>query len=618
MDTYQEFIFYRTYSRWLPEVGRREVWEETVSRYLGYIFSKVINADQIPDKVRRKAEQYILSLEVMPSMRALWAAGENADKDNAVFYNCSAVATDSLEAFGEALYLLACGCGVGYSVERRYVSKLPSIHKQQDAEPLYFKIPDSREGWKQAVDFGIRAWYNGRDVNFDYSQIRPAGARLKTSGGYASGPEPLRRCLEYMRNVIVDAQGRRLTSLEVSDIMNEIASSIVVGGVRRSSEIALTDLDDMQMKTSKHGEFHQRRFKANISAAFHKKPDVLSFAQEFIDMARSKSGERGIFNVFAARKRAPKRRSKSELSLTNPCAEIVLRNMEFCNLTEVIVRPHDDEDSVRDKITTAVWLGALQSCFTYFPNIRDKWRENCEEERLLGVSLSGLCDNKKLVSPEVLRMWKRHAVKTAKQVAAILDINVPAAVTCCKPSGTVSQLVSCASGVHPRWSQYYVRRVRISAHDPLLQMLRDQGMPTRPDGDNEDTWILEFPIKSPDGSIYRHDMTALEQLEWYKVLMENWAEHNVSCSIYVMEEEWLDVTKWVYDNFELVNGVAFFPKDDAAYQDAPYEDLTEEQYEKMVQAMPNISFDQLSNYEGGVDNTEGEYAYACQGGSCEL
>jgi ribonucleoside-triphosphate reductase len=617
MDPYQEFIFYRTYARWLPDKGRRETFTETVDRYLGYVFSKVPNHDKIPEKVRRKAEMYLKSLSVMPSMRALWSAGENADKDNTVFYNCSFLCVDSLAAFGESLYLLACGCGVGYSVETKYISRLPEIKKQRNMPKLQFQIPDDREGWKAAVDFGVKSWFNGRDVDFDYSCVRPAGAPLVTSGGYASGPEPLRRCLEYMRGAILLAQGRQMSTLEISDIMNEIASAIVVGGVRRSSEIALTDVDDSLMRVSKHGTFHPRRYMANVSAVYNKKPSVLDFIQEFIDMAKSGSGERGVFNLYAAKKQAPQRRRRGELVGSNPCCEIVLRNMGFCNLTEVVIRPEDDEDSVRDKITTAVWLGILQSCFTYFPQLRPEWKKNCEEERLLGVSLTGLCDNIDLISPEVLRMWKRHAIKVARQASEIMGINMPAAVTCVKPSGTVSQMVDCASGMHSRFAKYYIRRVRISAHDPLLQMMIDQGFKAIKAPENNDTYILEFPIMAPNGCKTTREDKALEQLKWYQMLVENWAEHNISCTIYVKEDEWLDVTKHVYDNFDVINGVSFFPQDNTCYEMAPYEEITEQEYYQLSSETPEINFAKLSDYESR-DMTTGHYELACSGNKCEF
>jgi ribonucleoside-diphosphate reductase alpha chain len=617
MNTYQKFIFYRTYSRWIPEFGRRETFNETVDRYLDYVFTSVPNADKIPEKVRRKAEEYIKDLAVMPSMRALWSAGANADKDNAVFYNCSFLAVDSLEAFGESLYLLACGCGVGYSVEAKYVDQLPEVPKQVNMPKLQFLIPDNREGWKEALDFGVKQWFKGRDVAFDYSCVRPAGAPLVTSGGYASGPEPLRRCLEFAREIILEAQGRKLTTIEVSDIMNEIASAIVVGGVRRSSEIALTDLKDQDMKTSKHGNFHPRRYMANISAVYNKRPDVLTFAQEFIDMAKSKTGERGMFNLYAAKQRAPQRRRKGPLAGTNPCAEIVLRNMSFCNLTEVVIRDDDDEDSVRDKITTAVWLGIIQCCFTYFPHLRPEWKKNCEEERLLGVSLTGCADNLELLQPEVLRMWKKHALKVARQAAETMEIAVPAAVTTVKPSGTVSQMCDCASGMHSRWSEYYIRRVRISAHDPLLQMMKDQGFKILPAPENNDTLVLEFPIKAPVGCKTTRDDSALGQLEWYKRLVENWAEHNVSCTVYVRDDEWLDVTKFVYDNFDIINGVSFFPYEEHSYEMAPYEEIDAETYNLMVTQMPTLDFSQLPKYEDR-DMTTGHYELACSGNSCEL
>jgi ribonucleoside-triphosphate reductase (thioredoxin) len=615
---YQEFIFYRTYARWIPELGRRETWEETVDRYLNFVFTKVEGAENIPVKVRRKAEEYIKSLNVMPSMRALWSAGENAERDNAVFYNCSFLAMDSIEAFGEALYLLACGCGVGYSVESQYVNELPTVVKQKNLPRLYFKIPDNREGWKQAVDFGVKAWFNGRDVDFDYTDVRPAGTPLKVSGGYASGPEPLRRCLEYMRDTTLNAQERKLKTLEVSDMMNEIANAIVVGGVRRSSQIALSDVSDDLMKRSKHGEFHPRRYMANISAVYNKKPDVLTFAQEFIDMAKSGSGERGLFNLYAAKKRAPKRRLKSLLAGANPCCEIVLRNMGLCNLTEVVIRATDDEDSVRDKITTAVWLGIIQCCFTNFPHLRPQWKINAEEERLLGVSLTGLADNIKLATPEVLRMWKKHAVRVAKQAADIMGIAVPSAVTTIKPSGTVSQMVDCSSGMHSRWAEYFIRRVRISGHDPLLRMLVKQGFKAKPAPENNDTYVLEFPIKAPAGCKTTRDDQAVKQLEWYKMLVENWAEHNVSCTVYVREEEWLDVTKFAYDNFEVINGVSFFPYDNQKYVLPPYEEIDKETYDRMVAELPEIDFSELAYYENNRDNTTGGQTLACAGNSCEL
>ena len=615
---YQEFIFYRTYARWLPDEGRRETFNETVDRYLDFVFTNVTRAEKIPEKVRRKADYYIKSLGVMPSMRALWSAGVNAERDNAVFYNCSFLAVDSLEAFGESLYLLACGCGVGYSVESHYVNELPTIQKQKNQPRMYFKIPDSREGWKRAVDYGVNAWFGGRDVDFDYTDVRPAGTPLKVSGGYASGPEPLRRCLEYMRDTVLYAQGRKLTTLEASDIMNEIANAIVVGGVRRSSQIALSDVSDDLMKRSKHGEFHPRRYMANISAVYSKKPDVLTFAQEFIDMAKSGSGERGLFNLFAAKKMAPKRRLKSLLAGANPCAEIVLRNMGLCNLTEVVIRPNDDEDSARDKITTAVWLGIIQSCFTDFPHLRPQWKTNAEEERLLGVSLTGLADNLRLATPEVFRMLKRHAVRVAKQAAEIMEIAVPAAVTTIKPSGTVSQMVDCSSGMHSRWAEYFIRRVRISGHDPLLQMMVAQGFKALKAPENNDTYILEFPMKSPEGCKTTRDDEAIKQLEWYKMLVENWAEHNVSCTIYVKEHEWLDVTKFVYDNFDCINGVSFFPYSNSRYELAPYEEITKETYEKMVAELPVIDFSQLAYYENNRDNTTGGQTLACTGNACEF
>lgn len=617
-DLFSDFIYTRTYSRYLWEQGRRETWEETVDRYCDFVFKNAKNANNIPEKVKRKAREYILNKEVLPSMRALWSAGANAERDNTPMYNCAGIAMDDIAAFGEIMYILLAGAGVGFSVESRYISKLPAVIKQQNREPLYFKIDDSRLGWKEAIDYGIGSWFEGRDVQFDYCDIRPAGAPLKISGGYSSGPAPLRRCLEFLRSTILESQGKKLNSLQIADIVCEIAASVVCGGVRRSSTICLCDVNDDLLRDCKQGTFHPRRYLMNISAVYRSKPDVLKFTQEFIDMAKSGSGERGIVNLVASRRRALKNRDKSKIALVNPCVEVGLRaDGEFCNLTEVVIRPYDDFESIQDKVKTATWLGCIQATFTYFPHLRESWINNCEEERLLGVSLTGLCDNREIITQEALKYWKKTAIKISKQAAKILDINVPASVSCVKPSGTASSHVNASSGMHSRWADFYIRRVRISTHDALFKSMVEQGMPYKMDQGNHDTAIFEFPIKAPDGAFTRKDESALEQLEWYKLLAENWTDMNVSCTIYVRDEEWLDVIKYVYDNFDTISGISFFPYANKKYEDAPFEEIDEKTYIKMVNELPKIDFSLLSKYET-TDTTTGSREAACAGDACEI
>lgn len=618
MGVYEEFIFVRTYARWIPELNRRETWDETVSRYCNFIFTETPGCEKIPDKTKRKIEDYIRRREIVPSMRLMFSAGANCRRDNIAAYNCSGMVIDSLACFGEMMYLALAGAGTGGSVEKIYYQKLATIEKQKNLPPLKFVVPDTKLGWKQAIDFAVTELYTGRDVQFDFSQVRPAGTPLKISGGYASGPEPLRRCLEFIREIIIAAQGRKLTSLEISDICNEIGASVICGGVRRTSEILLTDIDDDLMKYSKHGEHHPRRFMANISAVYRDKPSVIDFVQEFIDSFKSGSGERGIFNLYAARRIAPKRRNTKNLAITNPCAEAVFSYpVGLCNLTEVIIRATDDFDTVVDKIKTCTWLGAIQSTLTYFPNIRPIWAQKAEEERLLGVSLTGLCDHINLITPETLRHWKRTAVKTAREASTILSINMPAAVTLGKPSGTVSQMCNTSSGMHSRWSPYYIRRVRISMHDSLFKMMVAQGMPYELDKGNHDTAIFSFPIKSPDGCKTRDQDTAIGQLEWYRMLVENWCEHNMSCTIYVKEEEVLDVCAYIYKYFDSISGISFLPYSDIKYEQAPYEEIDELTYHRLAAAMPDIDFSQLSLYEL-KDETEAPQQLACVGNSCEL
>ena len=961
MDYYQEFIFYRTYSRWVPELDRRETWEEAVERYCNFLFTKAKNHKEIPEKVKRKIKNKILNLEVMPSMRALWSAGPAAENNNAAMYNCSFLTVDSLKAFSDTMLLLTNGAGVGFNISKEFVNQLPSVKMQRNLPIVTHTVEDSKEGWAEAFLLGLEMWFKGRDVQFDYSKVRPLGTPLKTFGGRASGPEPLRQLFDFARETILSAQGRQLRPIECHDIMCETGSIVVSGGSRRSSLVSLSDLYDEELRYAKQQPFHPRRFLSNNSAIYEEKPDVLDFLDEWTILAKSGTGERGIFNLDAARKNSPHRRKskliqgfnpckplnsliltpsgyitieqalnmeslevithdnkkvkaskpfktgtknvykiklsngtflygtdnhlqmniknewvpigelkpgdrlksffepiydteisnvdryklgllagwvwgdgslgersdgkgyslqlsfgvhemdvvelfeemlekeskphgqkpktcrvinshrndlarrlldegysldKSDLTwlygkdkdyklgficalftadgsvrnknnveiysirrealvvlsnilrefgifttvgihnyaktyitkdgkirnnkdtwklniicgqfldigflskrkqellevtnekteqyryvgyltvmeidseysvedvydinvyddshsfidtglVTHNCGEILLRPYEMCNLSEVIIRSDMDFDDLRDSITTAVWIGALQSTFTYFPNLSEKFKENCEDERLLGVSLTGQFDNPNLLTEEVLELLKKHANKTARHACKKLDINMSAAITTSKPSGTVSQLTSSASGAHPRYANYYIRRVRISKSDPLFKMLVDQGLKAYQAPENNNTVVLEFPIKSPDNCITRHDLSALDQLKHYKKMVTCWAEHNISTTVYVKPEEWLSVATFVYDNFDIINGVSFFPYENHVYELAPYEEITDSEYLKLEKEMPKIEFTRLSSYEN-EDYTEGSKTFACVNGACEL
>lgn len=614
-----EFVYYRTYSRWLEENGRRETWEETVERVVNFLKEE---RPDVPEKVFKKIKEGMLNFDIMPSMRLVWSAGDAAKQDNTTLYNCSFIPVDSLDSFAECLHILCCGTGVGFSVEKRYVEKLPAI-KPADMTwiPPVVTISDNKEGWADSIKLLLTHLFDGRDVVFDYSKIRPKGSRLKTMGGRASGPEPLILLHGFMREVITKAQGRQLTPLECHDIMNKIAEIVVVGGVRRSSQISLSDLNDEQMRHAKDWPFPLHRAMANNSAVYYEKPTATEFLKEWAALAASGTGERGISNLGSARKMAPKRRDGSKIDGFNPCHEIALRSLEFCNLSSVIVRPDDDLDDLLEKVETATWIGVIQSTFTNFPYLRKEWKENCEEERLLGVSLSGQMDNPDLLTADALKALKSRAIKTAQKAAKILDIPVPAAITCVKPEGTSSQVVYSGSGLHPWYSEYFIRRYRISAHDPLRKMLVDQGVEMKPENGqteaNANTWVLSFPMKAPEGAVTKDQMTALQQLDWYKKIQQNWVEHNASCTIYVKDSEWLEVGNWVYQNWDMVNGLSFLPVDGGRYEQAPLEEITKEQYEKMLKKFPKIDYSQLSKYEL-EDNTEGAKTYACTGGSCEL
>ncbi len=620
-----EFVYIRTYSRWLEEKSRRETWPETVDRYINFINEE--RGNKIPPKVLRKIKEKILSFDVMPSMRALWAAGPAAKSDNLTMYNCSYARIDSVTSFSEALYVLMCGTGDGYSVRKQYVEfsdHLPQVPKINQYQKSTSTVEDSRAGWANSVGLLMNSLFEGTDVDFDYSKLRPKGARLMTMGGRSSGPAPLINLHTFIREIFIKAQGRKLTTLECSDIRNQIADTVVVGGVRRSSQIAFSDLYDELMRGAKTWPFHPRRSMANHSAVYETKPSAVDFLKEWSALASSGTGERGISNLGAAKKTAPKRRNKDLIDGSNPCHEIMLRSNQLCNLSEVVIREDDDLDSLLEKVETAVWLGVIQSSFTHFPYLSKKWKENCEEERLLGVSLTGQMDNPEILTADALKAMKAKAIKIAKHASGKMGINMSASVTCVKPSGTVSQLVDSSSGIHTRYSKYYIRRYRISSNDPLFKMIKDQGVKVSAENGEENkpedqvmTWVVSFPMKSPDNCITREGMSAIDQLEWYKKVQTNWCEHNASMTVYVKDSEWFEVGNWLYKNWDIVNGVSFLPYDSGHYKQAPYEEITEADYDRLTKSFPKIDYSQLSKYEL-EDNTEGAKALACTGGICEL
>ena len=614
-----EFIYKRTYSRWLEEENRREDWPETIERFIGFIISE---RPDIPEKTVNKIRKYMMEFAVMPSMRFLWAAGPAAKADNTTIYNCSFAKINSVEAFAECLYILMCGTGFGFSVEQEEVNKLPEVPEIKSGLPVKpIIIEDSKKGWADSVKTLMECLYDGQNQYFDYSEIRPEGARLMTMGGRASGPQPLVKLHDFIRETMHNAQGRQLTSLEAHDICNQIAEIVVVGGVRRSSQISLSDLHDKDMRHAKEWPFPIKRAMANNSAIYREKPSAGEFLTEWAALALSGSGERGIFNLEAAQNKAPSRRYAPLIQGTNPCGEIMLRDMEFCNLSEVVVRAEDDLDTLLDKVETATWLGVIQSSFTNFPYLRETWKKNCDKECLLGVSLTGQMDNPSILSSDALKALKSRVIRISRKASGILNTKMPTATTCVKPSGTVSQLVDSASGVHPRYSQYYIRRYRISANDPLFKMMKDVGVPCSPENgqteEDANTWVLEFPVKSPEGCITRKDVTALDQLSHYKNLQHNWCEHNASMTVYVRDDEWFEVGNWVYKNWDIINGVSFLPYDGGHYNLAPYEEIDVHSYERLIKDLPRIVYSELAKYEF-EDNTQGKQELACSGDKCDI
>ena len=622
-----EFIFYSTYSRWLEEKGRRETWVETIDRYVGFMRENLGN--KLKKTEYEEIRTYMLEMKAMGSMRLLWSAGAPARASNVCVYNCSFIAPARWQDFAEIMYISMCGTGVGFSVERQTVESLPLIKRQTGKKLPVFVIGDSKEGWGDALAHGMSAWALGTDVEFDYSRIRPRGARLKTMGGRASGPEPLRNLLDFTRERMLARQGRHLTTLDVHDIVCKIGEIVVAGGVRRSALISLSDLDDVDMREAKNGQFYYtnpQRSMANNSAVYNEKPTMQQFLDEWHNLVVSGSGERGIFNRGSLKKQLPARRWKLFeegfwQSGTNPCGEIILKSKQFCNLSEVVVRPEDTEESLMGKVRVATILGTYQASLTRFPYLSKEWKKNCEEEALLGVSMTGQWDNKAVRDPQIQRRLKEVAIETNRKYAKRFGINSGAAITAVKPSGNGSQLFDCASGMHPRHAPYYIRRVRIEGHNPLKQLLEDEGVPcvleVGQSKESATTFVLEFPVKAPEGAIVKGDLSALDQLEYWKTLKENYCEHNPSVTVSVAGDEWLQVGDWVYRHWDLVGGLSFLPKSEHVYQLAPYEEISAERYHALASVFPAIDFSKLVLYET-ADQTTGGKELACVGGVCEI
>ena len=630
--SYQHFIYVSRYSRWIEEENRRETWEETVERYFKFFDTHLKEKQKytLSPKLRKELKDAVLNLEVMPSMRALMTAGPALEKSNVAGYNCSFVAVNNVRAFWEGLSVLLCGTGLGFSVERQYIEKLPTIAEEFHETDTTIVVEDSKHGWVKSYKELISLLIGGQIPKWDMSKVRPAGARLKTFGGRASGPKPLEDLFRFTTNIFKKSAGRKLSSIECHDIMCMVGSVVVSGGVRRSAEISLSDLTDEKMRDAKTGawwEQNSQRAMANNSVAYSEKPDIGIFMEEWLSLYKSKSGERGIFNRQAAKKTIEKlgdRRDASYDMSPNPCGEILLRDREFCNLSTVVIRPNDTQEELSRKIRLATILGTFQASLTYFPNISSEWKKNCEEEALLGVSLTGIMDNPMMFMKDhtklgaLLEKLKQVAIDTNKEFADKININRAAAITCVKPEGTCSQLCNTSSGIHARHSEYYIRTIRSDNKDPLCQMMIAMGFPHEPCVMKpEYTTIFSFP-QSAVGSVVRKDMTAIEQLEMWLVYKQHWTEHNPSITVTIKENEWMEVGAWVYANFDEICGVSFLPEDMGSYRQSPYQECTKEEYEAFMLKMPiDIEWSMLQEYEK-VDTTTSNQTLACGSGGCEI
>ena len=625
MDQYQQFIHKSRYARWLPEEGRRETWHETVNRYVDFWKDR----GQIDETVALKMFNAIHNMEVMPSMRCMMTAGVALDKDNVAGFNCSYLAIDSPRSFDELMYVLMCGTGVGFSVERNFINKLPEIAETFHKTDSVIVVSDSKIGWASAFRELIAMLYAGKIPQWDASRVRGAGERLKTFGGRASGPDPLIDLFNFCIEVFQKAKGRKLTSIECHDIVCKIADIVVVGGVRRSALISLSNLSDQRMAKAKSGDWwrHEgQRALANNSVAYTEKPDFESFLSEMQTMYESKAGERGIFSRVAAQKIAARngRRDAEQDFGTNPCSEIILRSNQFCNLSEIVVREDDTLDSLKKKAEMAAIIGTLQATLTDFRYLRSCWKRNTEEEALLGVSMTGIMDHYLLSKGESkdLEKWLEQVrdvtIKTNKKWSEKLGINQSAAITCVKPSGTVSQLVDSASGIHPRFSKHYIRRVRSDKKDPLAIFMEQSGFPVEQDVMTPSSAVFSFPVQAPKSAVTTSQVGAMQQLELWKAYQNHWCEHKPSITVYYTDNEFLQVAQWIWENFDLCSGISLLPYSDHVYQQAPYEEIDEDKYKELLAAMPEgIDWEDLGKFET-EDNTTGSQELACVGGACEI
>ena len=622
MTPYESFIHLSRYSRFIDPENRRETWSETVDRLVGFWKSRISN-NVITDQEFETIRTAIYNREVMPSMRAMWSAGKALEQNHFRGYNCSFTAVNHIRVFDEILFILMAGTGVGFSAEAQYVNKLPIINDTFNMSNRVLQIEDSAEGWAKGLRKLIAELYLGNQHDWYFSQIRPEGARLKTMGGRASGPAPLVELFGFVTAIFKKAAGRKLTPQEVHDIVCKIAEVVVVGGVRRSALISLSDLGDPEIRDCKSGRWWEtaaHRALANNSAVYDSKPSMAVFMDEWTALMKSGSGERGIYNRGGARAMAPSRRNGDEIVGCNPCAEIQLRSGQLCNLTEVICRQNDSEDELIRKVRIASILGTLQASLTSFNYVRKIWQTNCEDEALLGVSLTGIQDCRLLQEPDpmLLAEMKAAAKKANEEYAEKLKIKPATAITTIKPSGTVSQLVDSASGIHGRFAPYYIRAVRQANNDPLTTFLKESGVPNEADVMNPaKTTVFYFPIKSPDNAVLASEQGAIQQLENWLLYQKYWSEHSVSVTVYVKDNEWMEVGAWCYKNFDSLTGVSFLPYSEHTYQQAPYTPCTEQEYIKAVKAMPDVNFDLLQNYEQG-DTTEGAQTLACGAGGCEV
>lgn len=633
-----EFVYYRTYSRWIDAEKRRETWIETVNRYVEFMRENL--GKKLTDAEYKEVKDAILNQEAMPSMRLLQFSGAPARRDNVCAYNCSFIAPETFQDLAEIMFISMSGTGAGWAVESTNVEKFPQIEMQTGEKLPKHTVADSKEGWSNALALGMKAWASGKDIEFDYSLIRPEGARLKVMGGKASGPAPLIRLLGFTRDIMIARQGKRLRPIDLHDIICMIGDCVVAGGVRRSAMISLSDLGDEQIRDAKKGAFyvsHPHRMLANNSAVYVNKPSNEEFLKEWLSLVESRSGERGIFNKGSLATTLPERRIKVLKEYkgyfdpsgkhiigplgTNPCGEIILQSKQFCNLSEVVCRAEDTEKTLLRKMKVATILGTYQSSLTNFPFLSKEWKEHCEKERLLGVSMTGQWDSPVVRKPEVMRKLKAEAIKINKEYAKRFGINESTCITCVKPSGTLSQTVDCSSGMHPRHSKFYIRRIRISATDSLFKMLKDQGVPYHPEVgqtmDSATTYVLEFPVKAPSGSIFRDNLTAIEQLEYWKLVKVNYTEHNPSITISVGNDEWIEVANWVYKNWDIVGGLSFLPREDHVYKLAPYETIDEKTYKELAKRMEHVDYSKIITYEK-QNETDLKKELACVAGVCEI